>query len=235
MPSTSMLKRIIRKQTQARQSPYVLPTPRDGIILPDEYKVSGPHDHPFLLMTAVLEKRTVLWFSAHRKLLSAFLLGGHMVQGRDFQGDDIAILPGVHGAWAVPLCCDPAYVRFAYEQGGLKLPAIFSVLSGFTSSVEVGVIYCDFRATVIAASRRHFSQARVQGYFFTLCQSVYQKLCKLGLQVRYRQVEVFAAQVITSYSLSMKLSCNHIDTLILYSAYHVIKPPRKMLPFFGTS
>lgn len=111
----------------------------------------------------------------------------------------------------------------------------FSVLSGFKSSVEVEVTYCDFEVAVIAAYRRHFSQARIQGCFFHLCQSVYRRLCKLGMQARHCQDEDFAVQLNTSYSLSLKLSNNHIDTLILYSTYHVMKHPRKMRSSFGTS
>ncbi|KAG0443234.1 hypothetical protein HPB47_015146 [Ixodes persulcatus] len=95
---------------------------------------------------------------------------------------------------SVSTTAHPTLVRVRQRAVNPERQRLFSVLSGFMSSVEVEVIYCDFEAAVIVVCRRHFYQAKVQESSSHLCQSVYRKLCKSGMQARYCEDEEFAVQ-----------------------------------------
>ncbi|CAN8005570.1 unnamed protein product, partial [Ixodes pacificus] len=95
-----------------------------------------------------------------------------------------------HGA-VIPL----AYALLPNKQE-VTYRRLFSVLSSLLSSVAVEAIYCDFEAAVITTCSRIFPQAKIQGCFFHLCQSVYRRLCKLGFQARYGNDEEFAMRML---------------------------------------
>ncbi|KAH9359853.1 hypothetical protein HPB48_002452 [Haemaphysalis longicornis] len=194
MPSPSTLKRTIRKQRQKHQNPYVLPKAREDIIIPEEFKVAGSDDSPFLAYDSGSgDHDRILVFGTAKNFerLSAakcwFMDGTFKVTPSLFY--QIYTVHGLYHGAVIPFMYAllPNKKEETYQR-------LFSVLAGMVSNVACEVMYSDFEAAAITACARHFPQTRMQGCFFHLCQSVYRKLCKFGMQARYSNDEEFAVQ-----------------------------------------
>ena len=79
---------------------------------------------------------------------------------------------------------------------------VFSIIKNLDTTMNPGVIHCDFEKAVINAIQRNFPNAAVGGCLFHLVQNMRKHVGQLGLTARYNNEPEFAleAKMITALS-----------------------------------